>query len=73
MVLNTLEQIAGVLKIVIGMLNLPILLITTYATVIRVVESVNQLSTQPDVKSTWNKILQTIKNFGSVEKYKKGD
>jgi len=71
--LNTLEQIAGVLKIVIGMLNLPILLITTYATVIRVVESVNQLSTQPDVKSTWNKILQTIKNFGSVEKYKKGD
>jgi len=72
-VLNTLEQIAGVLKIVIGMLNLPILLITTYATVIRVVESVNQLSTQPDVKSTWNKILQTIKNFGSVEKYKKGD
>ena len=71
MLLNTLEQIAGILKVVIGILNLPILLITTYATVIRVVESINQLSVQPDVKSTWNKIIQTIKNFGSVEKYKK--
>ena len=71
MLSTSLEQISVVLKIVISILNLPILLITIYATVIRVVESVNQLSTQPDVKSTWNKILQTIKNFGSVETYKK--
>jgi len=71
MLSTSLEQISGVLKIAISILNLPILLITIYATVIRVVESVNQLSTQPDVKSTWNKILQTIKNFGSVETYKK--
>jgi len=71
MLLETLEQIAKVLKTIIGFLNLPILLITAYATIVRVVESVNQLSIQPDVKSTWNKILQTIKNFGSVEKYEK--
>ena len=73
MLLDVLNQISQVLKIVIGFLNLPVLLITVYATVIRVVESVNQLSTQPDVKSTWAKILQTIKNFGAVEKYNKGE
>ena len=64
-----IDQIIGVLKLVISLLNIPLLLLTIYATVVRVVEAVNQLSTQPDVKSTWAKILQTIKNFGTVEKY----
>jgi len=65
-----LDQITSALKTVITLLNIPLLIITIYATLVRVVEAVNQLSTQPDVKSTWNKILQTIKNFVTVEKYK---
>ena len=66
-----LDQITNILKIIISILNLPILAIAVYATLVRVVEAVNQLSTQPDIISTWNKILQIIKNFGSIESYKK--
>jgi len=64
-----LDQIVAALKTVIALLNIPILIILIYATIVRLVEAVNQLSTQPDVKSTWAKIVQTIKNFASVEKY----
>ena len=66
-----LTQIVTALKAVIALINIPILIIVTYATIVRLVESVYQLSTQPDVKSTWAKIIQTIKNFASVETYKK--
>ena len=66
-----LDQIVAALKTVIALLNIPILIVAIYATIIRLVESINQLSTQPDVKSTWAKIIQTIKNFASVETYKK--
>lgn len=72
MSLELLNHITFVLKAIITILNIPILIIAIYATVIRVVESIYQLSTQPDVKSTWAKIIQTIKNFGSVETYQGG-
>ena len=71
MSIEVLNHITFILKTIITILNIPILLILTYATIIRLVESVYQLSTQPDVKTVWGKIIQTIKNFGSVETYKK--
>ena len=70
MLISLLKEVTGVLKNTIMILNIPILIITVYATIIRVVESVNQLSTQPDVQTVWAKILQTVKNFASVESYK---
>lgn len=64
-----LKEIAETLKNTILILNIPILIITVYATIVRLIEAINQLSTQPDVKTVVAKIIQTIKNFISVEKY----
>ena len=69
MLISLLKEVTEVLKNIIMILNIPILIILVYATVVRLVEAVNQLSTQPDVQTVWAKILQTVKNFASVESY----
>lgn len=67
--MSILKEIAETLKNTILILNIPILIITVYATIVRLIEAINQLSTQPDVNTVVAKIIQTIKNFISIEKY----
>lgn len=68
---KAVDLIISVLKLIISILTIPVLIIMVYSTVVRLVESINQLQQQPDVKTIWAKIIQILHNFGTVEKYNK--
>ena len=63
-----LQNILLILQILVAVVTLATGLTLLWSGVVRVIESINELSKTPDL-NTIGKILQTVKNFFTIEKY----